>query len=95
VEDVIYQHPKVAEVAVIGVPDEKWGEVGKAIIVPKPGEKITKEEIIEFCIKRLAKYKVPKYVAIVDSLPKSPAGKILKRDLRKDYGKPQDDIPQY
>lgn len=93
VEDVIYQHPKVAEVAVIGVPDEKWGEVGKAIIVPKPGAKITKEEIIEFCTGKLAKYKVPKYIAIVDSLPKSPAGKILKRDLRKEHGEPRDEIP--
>jgi len=93
VENVIYQHPKVEEVAVIGVPDEKWGEVGKAVIVPKPGETITKEEIVEFCRGKLAKYKVPKYVAIVDSLPKSPAGKILKKDLRRDYGEPRDDYP--
>ncbi|MGQ9720014.1 MAG: acyl-CoA synthetase [Candidatus Jordarchaeum sp.] len=93
IENIIYQHPKIAEVAVIGVPDEKWGEVGKAIIVPKPGETITKEEIMEFCKDRLAKYKVPKYVAVVESLPKSPAGKIPKKDLRMDYGKPRDEFP--
>lgn len=73
---------------VIGVPDEKWGEVGKAIVILKEGEEATEDEIIEFCRGKLAKFKIPKSVAFTDSFAPyiSGAGKILKRQLRKDFG---------
>ncbi len=82
VEAVIYQHPAVAEAAVIGVPDATWGEVGRAVIALKPGASVTSAEVIEHCRSRLARYKVPKSVEFRPSLPKSAAGKILKRELR-------------
>ena len=85
VENVLYSYHKVAEVAVIGVPDERWGEVGKAIVVPKPDQKITEEEIIEFCQGKLARYKIPRSVEFLDTLPRTPAGKVLKRELREKY----------
>ena len=87
VEEVITTHHKVFEVAVIGLPDEKWGEVITAIITPKPGETITEEEIIEYCKKNLAGYKCPKIVKFVDNIPKNPAGKIVKSKLKKLYEK--------
>ncbi len=83
IERALYEHPAVHMCAVIGVPDEKWGEVGKAFVVLKPGRKATEEELLEFLRGRLARYKVPKSVEFVDSLPLSPAGKVLKRELRK------------
>lgn len=82
VESVINSHPQVVESAVIGVPDELWGEVGKAFVVVKPGAQVTVEEIISHCRERLGRYKVPKYVVFVSQLPKSSVGKILKRELR-------------
>lgn len=83
VEEVLYQHPKVQECAVIGVPHEYRGETVKAFIVLKPGMSATAEEIIEFCKKHLAAYKVPKLVEFVDELPKSAVGKVLRRILRE------------
>jgi fatty-acyl-CoA synthase len=85
VENVIYQHPAVAEVAVIGVPHPKWQEVGKAIIVLKEGQSVSEEEIIAFCQGRLARYKIPKSVAFMDVLPRTAAGKVLKRELREQF----------
>ena len=85
VENVIYQHPAVAEAAVIGVPHPKWQEVGKAIVVVKDGHTLNKEELIEFCQGKLARYKIPKSVAFTDTLPRTAAGKVLKRELRKDF----------
>ncbi len=85
VEEVLYQHPSVSEVAVIGVPDEYWGEAVKAIIVPKEKVVLSEEEIIKFCGERLAGYKKPKSVEFWKELPKSPQGKILKRDIRERY----------
>ncbi len=82
VEDAIYQHPAVAECAVVGIPDPKWGEVGKAFVVLKPGMRLTEEELIEHCRKLLAKYKIPKQVEFLPELPKNAAGKILKRELK-------------
>lgn len=82
IEAAIYQHPAVAEAAVIGVADPKWGEIGKAVVALKPGATLTAEELIEHCRGLLARYKVPKLVEFRDSLPKSAAGKILKRELR-------------
>jgi len=76
VERFLYTNEAIKEVAVIGVPDEKWGEVGKAFVVLKPGFTRTAEEIIEFCKGELAKYKIPKYVQFLDELPKTEAGKI-------------------
>ncbi len=82
VENVIYQIDGITEAAVIGVPDDKWGEVGKAIIVPKAGANITAERVIDHCTERLAKFKVPKYVDFIEALPRNATGKVLKRDLR-------------
>jgi acyl-CoA synthetase (AMP-forming)/AMP-acid ligase II len=85
VEEVISTHPKVLEVAVIGLPDEKWGEVVTAVVAPMPDEKITEEEIIEYSRKSLAGYKSPKIVKLIDNIPKNPAGKIVKSKLKKLY----------
>jgi fatty-acyl-CoA synthase len=85
VEYVIYEHPAVLEVAVIGVPHEKWGEAVKAIVVLKPGMKATEEEIINFVKSKIASYKAPKSVDFVDSLPKTGSGKITKVPLREIY----------
>jgi len=85
VEQVIYQLPEVAEAAVIGVPDERWGESGMAIVVVKPGCTLVPETIIEHCKTNLAKFKVPKAVEFIDSLPRNAAGKVLKRELRATY----------
>jgi acyl-CoA synthetase (AMP-forming)/AMP-acid ligase II len=83
IEDVIYTHPAVSEAAVIGVPDEVWGESVKAVISVKPGMTLTSEEVIDLCKKHLASYKKPKSVDIrQEELPKNPSGKILKTVLR-------------
>lgn len=82
VENVIYMHPDVAEVAVVGVPDEKWGEVPKAYIVPKEGRTPTPESIIQFCRENMARFKVPKHIEF-GPLPKTATGKVLKHELRK------------
>ncbi|RPI82901.1 MAG: long-chain fatty acid--CoA ligase [Chloroflexi bacterium] len=87
VENVIYQLPQVAEVGVIGVPDEKWGEVGRAIVVLKQGQSLTADEIIEHCRQNLGRYKIPKSIAFTEKLPRNPAGKVVKGDLRSLYGK--------
>jgi len=79
VEFVISSHPKVAEVAVVGVPDSLRGEVVKAVIVPK--ENIKREEIISYCRKRLAGYKVPRIIEFRENLPKTASGKIKKAGL--------------
>ncbi|ABG03329.1 AMP-dependent synthetase and ligase [Rubrobacter xylanophilus DSM 9941] len=86
VERVISTHPAVAEVAVIGVPHEKWGETPKALVVPREGQRLTREEVIEHCRKHLAGYKKPTYVAFVEELPRNAAGKVLKRELRRLHG---------
>ncbi len=82
IEDVLYTHPKVAEAAVVGIPDELRGEVVRAVISLKAGEVTTEEEIKRFCRKHMADYKVPKQVIFIDSLPKTATGKIRKEDLR-------------
>jgi acyl-CoA synthetase (AMP-forming)/AMP-acid ligase II len=82
VEDVLYRHPAVAEAAVIGLPDVHWGETVCAVIVARPGQTVTPEEITAFCKEELAGYKKPRRVEIVDELPKNASGKVLKRQLR-------------
>lgn len=81
IEKTIYELPQILEAAVIGVPDEKWGEVGKAFLVLKAGHQLNDFEVQEHCRKNLAKFKVPKYVQFLPSLPKGDSGKILKRQL--------------
>jgi fatty-acyl-CoA synthase len=85
VEDVLMASDKVADAGVIGIPDEKWGEVGLAVIVPAPAAEVTEEEIIEHCRGRLAKYKIPKSVVFVETLPRTVTGKMLKKELRAQY----------
>ena len=83
VERVIYENPKVLEVGVVGIPHPRWLEVPKAYIVLKEGESMTQQELTDFCMKKLAKFKVPKEVEFIKSLPRNPSGKILKRELRE------------
>jgi acyl-CoA synthetase (AMP-forming)/AMP-acid ligase II len=85
IEEVIIQHPAVREVAVIGVPDERWGEAVKAVVSLLPGRSVTPNELIDFCKDRIASYKKPKSVDFVDELPKNNYGKIVKRELRAQY----------
>jgi long-chain acyl-CoA synthetase len=88
VEDVVAAHPKVLEVGAIGAPDEKSGEVVKAVVVRKD-DSLTVKELREYCREELTGYKVPKYVEFVDELPKTNVGKILRRELRDQYGEPK------
>jgi acyl-CoA synthetase (AMP-forming)/AMP-acid ligase II len=90
VEAAIHQHPAVLESAVFGVPDEQWGEAVKAVVVLKPGETASEQEIIEVASRHLASYQKPRSVDFVDSLPKAPTGKILKRALRDPYWADED-----
>jgi long-chain acyl-CoA synthetase len=85
VERAVATHPKVAQVAVIGVPDEKWGERVHAVIVAKPGETPTYEEIYAHCKALIAGYKTPRSMEVLAALPLSPVGKVLKTELRKPY----------
>lgn len=85
VEELIYQLDGVSEVAVIGVPDAYWIEAVTAIVVPKDGKSLSKDEILAYCKQKLSKFKIPKYIVITNELPKNPSGKILKRSLRKTY----------
>jgi len=87
VEEVLYQHPAIQEAAVIGIPDPYWVEKVHAVVTTRKGASTTPEELIAFCKKHLAGYKAPKTVEFVDSLPKNPAGKILKKELREKYWK--------
>ncbi|WP_169951021.1 long-chain fatty acid--CoA ligase [Microbispora sp. H11081] len=83
VESALFEHPAVAEAAVVGVPDERWGEVGRAFVVARPGAAVTPRELRDFLRPRLAKYKIPVYVDVVGTLPKTGSGKIRKPDLRR------------
>ena len=85
IENVLYKHPAIHMCAVIGLPDEKWGEVGHACVVPKPGQTVTEDDLLVHMKDNLAGYKVPKGVTLMESLPLSGMGKILKRELREQF----------
>jgi len=85
VENVLFQLPAVADAAIIGVPNERWGEVGMAIIVRKPEQDLAEGDVIQHCLARLAKFKVPQSVTFVDALPRNATGKVLKRELRVQF----------
>ena len=82
VEQVLFHHPGVLDVAVIGVADDRWGEVGLAVVVPRDAETFDGDEVIEFCRGKLARFKIPKRVRTIDELPRNAAGKVLKRQLQ-------------
>jgi acyl-CoA synthetase (AMP-forming)/AMP-acid ligase II len=85
VENAVFSHPKVADVAVIGVPDAKWGEAVKACVVVKAGEELGEAELIAHARTLIAGYKCPKSVDFIEALPRNPSGKILRRELRAPY----------
>ncbi|HVJ98435.1 MAG TPA: hypothetical protein VNC41_16525 [Acidimicrobiia bacterium] len=82
VERVLYEHEAIVECAVVGRPDDRWGEVPVAYVVVREGSNPTTDELIEHCRRQLAKFKVPKDVSFIDALPRNPSGKVLKRELR-------------
>ncbi|HUT69860.1 MAG TPA: long-chain-fatty-acid--CoA ligase [Desulfatiglandales bacterium] len=88
VENVLHSHPTIEEAAVVGIPDPEWGQEARAIVVLKKGEAATPEEIMEYCRSRLAGFKRPRSVMFVDSLPRNPMGKVLKKELREKCGQP-------
>ncbi|MBN2570252.1 MAG: long-chain-fatty-acid--CoA ligase [Deltaproteobacteria bacterium] len=87
VEEVLYKHPAIEEVAVIGQPDPKWIEIVTAVVIPRKGSAVTEKELIAYCRERLAVFKCPKKIIMADSFPKNPSGKILKRKMKEIYGK--------
>jgi acyl-CoA synthetase (AMP-forming)/AMP-acid ligase II len=90
VEDVIFSHPDVAEVAVIGVPDEKWGETIKALVVKAEGSTLTEQELIDYCKSKVARYKAPSSVEFREILARTATGKLQKFKLREEYWKGRD-----
>jgi len=88
VEEVLHSHPKIEEASVIGVPDPEWGQEPRAIVVLKKGEAATAEEIMEYCRSKLAGFKRPRSVVFIDSLPRNPMGKVLRKKLREEHGRP-------
>lgn len=86
IEGLMATHPSIAEAAIIGVPDPKWGEVGRAVVVVRPGETLTAEEVLAFCDGKLARYKIPKSVVFAPILPRNAMGKVIKAELREQFG---------
>ena len=90
VEAALFAHPDIIDAAVIGVPNEKYGEVVKACIVKKEGSDLTEEDVINFCKDRIASYKKPQSIDFIDEVPRNASGKVLKKVLREPYWKDQD-----
>ena len=90
IEEILYTHPSIIEAAIIGIPDDQWGEAVKAFVVVKEGENVSEQEIIDFCTEKLASYKKPKSVEFLEILPRNPAGKVLKKELKEKYWKDHD-----
>ncbi len=86
VESVLYDHPAIVEVAVIGVADERWGEAVTAVAVVKEGEELTLDGLRDFATDKLARYKLPTKLEVVDVIPRNASGKVLKRELRDRFG---------
>jgi fatty-acyl-CoA synthase len=86
VEEALFDHPAIAEIAVIGTPDPRWGEGVCAVVVPKPGASVDLEELREYAGQRIGRYKLPRRLELVDVLPRNATGKVLKTELRKVYG---------
>jgi len=82
VEHILRKHHEIVDAAIIGVPDDKWGEVGKAFIVKSNLSSLSGEEVIQYCLERLAKYKIPKHIKFIDHLPTNDAGKIDRKKLK-------------
>jgi len=85
IENCLHQHPGILDAAVVGVPDEQYGERVLACVVPKPGHHLTSEEVRAFCLLNLARFKVPSYVEVRDALPRNPGGKVMKSHLRSEF----------
>ena len=85
IEKMYLENPKISQVAVIGIPDEKWGEAGLAFIALKDGETMTEQEAIDICIGKLAKYKIPKQIKFVEALPMTATEKVMRVDFRQEY----------
>ena len=90
VENALMKHPGIGDVAVIGVPDDKWGEVGKAMVVKAEGQDPSEDEILTFAREQLAGFKIPKSVDFIDEIPRNPTGKMLKKDLRAPFWEGRD-----
>ena len=90
VEAALFANPDIIDAAVIGVPNEKYGEVVKACIVKKEGSDLTEEDVINFCKDRIASYKKPQSIDFIDEVPRNASGKVLKKVLREPYWKDQD-----
>ena len=91
VEQVLHSHPFIDEAAIIGVPDVDWGERVRAIVVAKIGATIDEEEVMAYCKDRMASFKKPESVVVVEELPRNPLGKVLKRVLREEFSYPLED----
>ncbi|MFH1931622.1 MAG: hypothetical protein ABIN18_08555 [Pseudomonadota bacterium] len=83
IEEILHAHPRILEAAVIGLPDPDWGEKVHAVVALKEGETLTEQEVIDYCKEHIASFKKPKSVEFVEKLPRSAAGKVLKRILRE------------